>query len=608
MLPCTIIEHQSPMIEKIIGFIKYLFNYRVKDIDRLMFYLSLFCALFVVIHIGNIFGSKYDLLFERATLWIFYLLLFLNLLIVAGSTVVVKRINISHYTGLSVALYFVFIAFCRISNLSFLEFLTKQEWLQLGIAMVFIFQLSQNSLFFDNLYFNPTILFVVSFLILILVGAFLLMLPRATNTAPLSFVDAFFMATSAVCITGLTVVDISTELSLFGKTVIMLLIQAGGLGIMTFTGFFGYFFSGGFSFKNQLMYGEILGENKLNSVISTLLKVIFITLLFELIGGIFIYFTLDDKLFSSHGQKVFFAAFHTISSFCNAGFSTLGNSMGDVNYRFNYSFQIVLTTIFILGGLGFSTIYNFYTFGKAKIKAFVYKFLLNRQYIHRPQLFSFNSKFILVCNLIVIVLATVSFFLMEYRHSLEVDQTVLGKVTSSIFMANTSRSTGFSSLDLNFVSGPTLVLFSMLMWIGSSPGSTGGGVKVTTVAIALLNVFALAKGKENVELYKRKIASESVNKAFAIIILSFIMIAVSFILLNFSDGNQPMKELLFESISAYTTCGLSMGVTPNLSAAGKMIIICTMFVGRVGMLTLLVAFIKNTKNKSYIYPTEKILF
>jgi Trk-type K+ transport system membrane component len=151
-------------------------------------------------------------------------------------------------------------------------------------------------------------------------------------------------------------------------------------------------------------------------------------------------------------------------------------------------------------------------------------------------------------------------------------------------------------------------MFVTLMWVGVSPGSTGGGVKVTTIAIALMNIVALAKGKESIEIYKRKIASESINKAFAIILLSVLTVALSFILLNFSDPNQEMMSLLFEAVSAYTTCGLSLGITPSLSATSKIILMFTMFVGRVGMLTLLVAFIKNTKNKSYIYPTEKILF
>src|SRR5690606_31063894 len=166
-----------------------------------------------------------------------------------------RKINVSHISGLVLMGYFLVIAFSRVNGVAYFS---KMEWAYLGIALVFLSELSRNSLFFDNFYFNPTILFVISFLALILLGTILLMLPRTTLVAPLSFVDALFMAASAVCITGLTVTDISTNFSVFGQSIIMILVQLGGLGIMTFTGFFGYFFSGGFSYKNQLMFGEIL--------------------------------------------------------------------------------------------------------------------------------------------------------------------------------------------------------------------------------------------------------------------------------------------------------------------------------------------------------------
>src|SRR5690606_7653810 len=227
-----------------------------------------------------------------------------------------------------------------------------------GIALVFLSELSRNSLFFDNFYFNPTILFVISFLALILLGTILLMLPRTTLLAPLSFVDALFMATSAVCITGLTVTDISTNFSLFGQSVILLLIQVGGLGIITFTGFFGYFFSGGFSYKNQLMFGEILGENKLGSVINTLFKIVFITLIFEAAGAMLIYFSMESTDFDSNGERLFFSVFHAVSAFCNAGFSTVSDGVHNPLLRFNYDLQLVIAALFILGGLGFAIVLN----------------------------------------------------------------------------------------------------------------------------------------------------------------------------------------------------------------------------------------------------------
>lgn len=589
----------------IISFFRFLLKYRNKLVDRTMFYLSMVCALMTLAHIGYITDRQLAETSEDTVIGMFYFLFILGTVRTLAAILAERQINVSHISGLVLLVYFVVISISRFAGWTYFS---KMEWVYLGIALVFLSELSRNSLFFDNFYFNPTILFVISFLALILLGTVLLMLPRTTLLAPLSFVDALFMATSAVCITGLTVTDISTNFSVFGQSVIMALIQVGGLGIMTFTGFFGYFFSGGFSYKNQLMFGEILGENKLNSVISTLLTIIFITLFFELIGGVLIFFSLDAAQFESVSQRIFFSAFHAISSFCNSGFSILPEGIHHEAYRFNYGFQFALASIFILGGLGFGTVYNFYTFLRQKTKFILHKIILRRPYIHKPRSFSFNTRFILLCNAIVVVLATVSYFFLEQRHTLTEDASVAGEWVTSFFMANSARSAGFNSVNVNFLAAPTLIMVVTLMWIGASPGSTGGGVKVTTVALAIMNIIALARGKESIELYKRRIAVESVNKAFAILVLSILTITLSFILMNFAEPQQQMKALLFEVVSAYTTCGLSLGITPSLTATGKIILAATMFIGRVGTLTLLVAFIKNTRNKSYIYPTEKILF
>lgn len=589
----------------IISFFRFLLKYRNKLVDRTMFYLSMVCALMTLAHIGYITDRQLAETSEDTVIGMFYFLFILGTVRTLAAILAERQINVSHISGLVLLVYFVVISISRFAGWAYFS---KMEWVYLGIALVFLSELSRNSLFFDNFYFNPTILFVISFLALILLGTVLLMLPRTTLLAPLSFVDALFMATSAVCITGLTVTDISTNFSVFGQSVIMALIQVGGLGIMTFTGFFGYFFSGGFSYKNQLMFGEILGENKLNSVISTLLTIIFITLFFELIGGVLIFFSLDAAQFESVSQRIFFSAFHAISSFCNSGFSILPEGIHHEAYRFNYGFQFALASIFILGGLGFGTVYNFYTFLRQKTKFILHKIILRRPYIHKPRSFSFNTRFILLCNAIVVVLATVSYFFLEQRHTLTEDASVAGEWVTSFFMANSARSAGFNSVNVNFLAAPTLIMVVTLMWIGASPGSTGGGVKVTTVALAIMNIIALARGKESIELYKRRIAVESVNKAFAILVLSILTITLSFILMNFAEPQQQMKALLFEVVSAYTTCGLSLGITPSLTATGKIILAATMFIGRVGTLTLLVAFIKNTRNKSYIYPTEKILF
>ncbi|WP_206366871.1 MULTISPECIES: TrkH family potassium uptake protein [Sphingobacterium] len=595
-------------MESIASFLKFVFRYRKGIVDKIMFYVSMICALTVIVHVGYITNPDVAIYTKKSIFCMFYGLFLLELIRTGSSIYASRRINVSQYSGVVVVACLTFIMLARLSGWSFLAYFAREEWMYFGIGVIFLSELSKSSLFFDNFYFNPTILFVISFIGLILIGTLLLMLPRTTLHAPLSFMDALFMATSAVCITGLTVSDISTNFSLFGQSVIMVLIQVGGLGIMTFTGFFGYFFSGGFSFKNQLMFGEILGENKLNSVISTLLTIISITLLFEFIGAAFIFFSLDSAHFDNVGQQVFFSVFHSISSFCNSGFTILQDGIGNINYRFNYGFQIVLALIFVLGGMGFGTVYNFYTYVKSQLKALFSAIVEKRPFKHKAQQFSFNTKFIVLCNMIVLFLATVSYYLMEQKFTLSEDKSAVGEWVTSFFMANASRSAGFNSVNISFVNIPTLIMITTLMWIGVAPGSTGGGVKVTTIALAFMNIIALARGKDSIEIFRRKIASESINKAFAIIILSVLTITFSFILLNVTDPDKEMIPLLFESVSAYTTCGLSMGVTQSLSAAGKFIIIVTMFVGRVGMLTLLVAFIKNTKNKSYIYPTEKLMF
>ncbi|MGE8377285.1 MAG: TrkH family potassium uptake protein [Sphingobacterium sp.] len=596
------------MVDSILSFIRFVFKYKNGLVDKIMFYASMICAAIVIFNVGYVTDPTLGILLGKTIHYLFFVLFFMIALRESSSIYALKKIAVEHYSGLFILIYFIFILIARFAGIDALSVFSREQWIYLGIYIIFIAELSKSTLFFDNFYFNPTILFVISFLVLILIGTVLLMLPRTTIEAPLSFVDALFMATSAVCITGLSVSDISTNFSMFGQTVIIVLIQVGGLGIMTFTGFFGYFFSGGFSFKNQLMFGEILGENKVASVIKTLLTMIFITLLFEFLGALLIFSTLERTNFPNMGSMIFFSIFHSISSFCNAGFSILSGGITNEAYKFNYPFQLALSSLFILGGLGFGIVLNFYTYIKESILLWYHRLITKKNYKHKAWSFSFNSKLVLLCNAIIIVAATLFFYFLERKNALSLEKGLDGEWATSFFMANAARSAGYNSIDLSFVGAPTIFLIMLLMWIGASPGSTGGGVKVTTVALSFINIISLAKGKEYIEIFKRRIASESVNKAFAIILLSFIVVGLSFFVLIFTDPDKSMKDLLFESLSAYTTCGLSLGITPSLSMGGKLVIVVTMLVGRVGMLTLLVAFIKNTTRRNIIFPEEKILF
>ncbi|MFC3200173.1 TrkH family potassium uptake protein [Parapedobacter deserti] len=588
--------------------IKYLFKYREKTIDRAMLYISALCALVVLFQLGFDTDRVTARQFAVLTEWLFYGLMVLSATRTLLAIWAANRIMVAHYGGLVLMLYFLVVALGRLSGQGFLPFLQQAEWLYLGIFAVSVTELSKSSLFFDSFYFNPTILFVISFLVLILVGTLLLMLPRATPEQPLGIVDALFMATSAVCITGLSVIDVSMQLSGFGQTVLLLLIQLGGLGIMTFTGFFGYFFSGGFSYKNQLMYSEILSDKKVGSVINTLFKIIFITLFFEAIGAVLIYFSVSSEGFQSNGDRLFFAVFHAVSAFCNAGFSTIQNGMYHTDLRFNYNLQLVIAMLFILGGLGFAIVLNTYAFIKRWVVNGFHRFVHGRAFVYRAWVISFNSRLIAWMTLILIVVSTVFTFLLEYNHTLAEHESLWGKCVSAFFTGTSSRTAGFNIADMGGFTFPTIMFIMLLMWIGASPGSTGGGIKTTTFAVAFLNIVSLARGKDDLEIFKRKISHDSVNKAFAIIMLSLLAMGVAIFALTVTDGDKSLLDIAFECFSAYATCGLSLGITPELSNAGKVIITCTMFVGRVGLLTLLVALVKNIKNKSYEYPQEKVLF
>jgi len=591
-----------------LGDIKYIFKYREKAVDRVMLYVSLACALVVLFHLGYNTDKAMARQFAVIVKWLFYGLFFLGAFRIGFSIFSAQKVGVAHYGGLILSLYFLTVILARVTEEPHLAFLRNDEWLYLGIFAVFLTELSKSSLFFDTFYFNPTILFVISFLVLILAGTLLLMLPKTSADTPLPFVDALFMATSAVCITGLATVDIAAQFTEFGHTVILILIQLGGLGIMTFTGFFGYFFSGGFSYKNQLMYSEFLGQHKVASVINTLLKIIFVTFFFEVLGAVFIFFSTEAKDFASYGDRVFFAVFHAVSAFCNAGFTTVAGGFNQAAFRYNYEMQVVLSLLFILGGLGFGIVFNTYAFIKRWAINVFLRIFHGKPYTYRAWVISFNTRLIMWATLMLVVFSTVATFVLEYNHTLALHDSFWGKWVTAFFTGNSARTAGFSVAGAEGFSLPMLATAVFLMWVGASPGSTGGGIKTTTFAVALLNIVSLARGKDKLEIFGRKISADSVSKAFAIIALSFLAVGTTMIGLAITDSHLGFTSIAFESFSAYATCGLSLGITPQLSAAGKVIIICSMFVGRVGLLTLLVALIRNTQNRSYEYPQEKVLF
>ena len=578
-------------------------------LDKALLYSGIIVSVIILIHSGFNTNRAQQELFEALCGYVFVSYTFLLGLKLLISLRTKKVKSVAGYSELLLFIYFFLVSLLNSTDFSIGSFhMVQAEWMYVGFFGVTIIEFSKTTLFFDQYYFNPTLLFVLSFLALILVGTILLLLPRSSVGADLSFVDALFMATSAVCITGLSVVDVSSDLTGYGQTILVLLVQLGGLGMMTFTGFFGYFFSGGFSYKNQLMYTQIIGENKVSSVIRTLYKIILATLLFEAIGGVIIYFTVSSDLFEQQGERLFFSIFHAISAFCNAGFSTIPGGLHHPALRFNYPLLLIITWLFVLGGLGFGIVFNFYELIRRWAQNIFQKIIHRRPFVFRVWIIGFNSRIIGYMTALLLILGTLSVILLENENVLKEHESIGGKLVTSLFIGASPRSSGFNVVDMATLSFPTIMLLLLLMWVGAAPGSTGGGIKTTTFAVATLNIWALVRGKERVEIFGREISPDSVRRAFAIIALSLISLGLGIFALSVTDGDKGLLNISFEAFSAFSTVGLSLGITPQLSDAGRVILVLTMFVGRVGALTLLIALVRKSSPKTYAYPEEQVFF
>ncbi len=477
-------------------------------------------------------------------------------------------------------------------------------WFKLSIFFTFFREFAIRKINFQRRVLNPAQLFVLSFLIIIFSGAFMLLLPNATTNG-ISFVDALFTSTSAVCVTGLTVLDTATQFTHFGQIIIMLLIQAGGLGILTFISYFSYFFKGRTTFENQLVIKDMTNADKLGEVYKLLKNVILITLIIEFIGGVFIYTSLDRSLFTTEYSRIFFAAFHAVSAYCNAGFSTLTNNLYEPGYQYNYNLHLSVAWLLIMGGLGFPIVSNTLYYIRYKVLNMLSP-ITGKVRIHKPRVISLGTKIILITTFFLILAGTLLILATEYYYTLG-SHSWYGKIVTAFFTAVTPRTAGFNTVDMTALSLPTVMIIILFMWIGASPASTGGGIKTSTFAIALMNFISLAKGKSRLELHRRQIPDTTVRRSYAIIVLSLIAIGLGIFLMLIKDGDKGMEKIIFEAFSAFGTVGLSLGITSLLTEHSKIVLILLMFFGRVGMLSILVSLIRKAKYKNYKYPEEDII-
>ena len=487
------------------------------------------------------------------------------------------------------------------------ELLVQKLTLFFGIVVLFFIEASYILRLIYRRGANPALLFVGGFAAFIVIGGFLLLLPNAT-TGTIHPLDAFFTSASAVCVTGLTVVDTGTAFTTTGKVIILMLIQVGGLGIMTFAGLISFLVLGSSSIQSQLALRDMINSNRMSNAFSFIARVVVVTFTFEAIGVFLIYGTLSDKMFSSESDKIFFSLFHSISAFCNAGFSTLNSGLYDISLRYNYSLHWVIAMLVILGGMGFPIVFNIFAFFRIKIRN------INRRIVGKPDREVYTNalqatgKLALATYAILLVAGFVTYFIFERNHTLAEHDGLFAKITTSFFGSVTPRTAGFNTVDLAKFSLTTIMVYLLLMLIGASPGSTGGGIKTTVAAVAFLNMKSIVLGHERTEAFRTEISTASLKRAFAIILLALLVLGFAVLLLSINDAEMGLLRLAFETFSAFSTVGLSLGVTPQLSALGKLVILAVMFIGRVGALTLLFAVVTRSDQRPFKYPSEEIMF
>lgn len=454
---------------------------------------------------------------------------------------------------------------------------------------------------------NPSLILAASFLIIILIGMGLLMLPRCT-VAGISWVDSLFVSTSAVCVTGLTPVDVATTFTLGGQIVIILLIQIGGLGVMTLTSFFAMFFMGNTSLYNQLVVRDMVSSNSLGSLLSTLFYILGFTLVIEGVGMLSIWFSIHGTMGMSLEEEVWFSAFHAVSAFCNAGFSTLSGNLGNPLVMTNHNFLYVsVSLLIILGGIGFPILVNFkdiVLYHLRRFWRFMHTFRLDR---HRMQhLYNLNTKIVLIVTFLLLLLGTLSIAYFEWNASFA-GMSVADKWTQAFFNATCPRTAGFSSVDLTSLTVQTLLIYLLLMWIGGAAQSTAGGIKVNTFAVVVLNLVAVVRGSGRVSVFGRELSYDSIRRSNATVVLSLLVLFVFVFILSIWEPEMSILTLTFECVSALSTVGSSLNATPLLCDNSKLLVSLLMFIGRVGLITLMLGIVKQQKNKKYRYPSDNII-
>ncbi|NRS49823.1 TrkH family potassium uptake protein [Brevibacillus sp. HB2.2] len=439
----------------------------------------------------------------------------------------------------------------------------------------------------EKLHLDPPKTLVLGFSLIIFLGALLLTLPVATvDGLGLHWLDALFTATSATCVTGLVVVDTGTTFTTFGQLVILSLIQIGGLGFMTFATFFALIMRKKISLRERLILQESLNQMSMEGIVRLAKMILVFTALTELIGGVLlsIRFAFDFPL----PKAIYFGFFHAISNFNNAGFDLMGEFASLTAYVDDPVVTLVVCLLIILGGIGFMVVSELYDY-------------------RQTRRLSLHTKVVLSTTGILVVAGTALILILEYANPKTLQPlSMMGKVLGSLYQSVTARTAGSNTLNIGDMYQSSLFLIILLMFIGASPGSTGGGIKTTTFATLIGAVVAQMKGKEDVIFFRQRILPHMVYKSLTLTMISLFIVLVMTMVLSITETSARFEMILFEVTSAFATTGLSMGLTPHLTPIGKILIVLTMFAGRVGPLTIAFALAQRKQKEYFRYPKGKI--
>jgi trk system potassium uptake protein TrkH len=429
----------------------------------------------------------------------------------------------------------------------------------------------------------PSLYIAISFFLIILLGGIVLSLPISSSSGqPTNFLDAVFTANSATCVTGLVTLDTGTHFSLFGQCVLMFLMQIGGLGYVTVSVFLALLLGRKIFVSDRIMLQEAINAYSNRGVVNTILRIALIVFIMEGLGALILFVRWIPDL--GVAKSLFFAVFHSISAFNNAGFSNFPNNANLTAYVTDWTVNLTITTLIIVGGLGFITISN----------------IIDRRR------WTLTTNTVVFTTIILLVLGTLAFAALEWNNPNTLGPlSTTHKFLASYFQAVTPRTAGFNTLDFGKMASPTLLITILLMFIGASPGGTGGGVKTSTFAIIMKTIRDTLRGSRDTNMFGRRIPPEIVRKAFTITILSLGLVMLGFFVLTETERFSSM-QILFEIVSAFGTVGLSIGITPMLSPIGKIVIIIIMFAGRVGPLSLLIALSLRQRSAIIEFPKENV--